>query len=363
MKFRIYFRPSIVVLALGLVAAAFWGAVWALSSDWRLLALPPAVFYLALFGLSAWALVRSLTLERWAAWSLPGRLLILAPHEDDCVISAGGIGVRNRRLGGATRVVYLAPDETPGMAERRSVEARAAWSLAGLDADDLRHLDLLPSLYRSDPQKLRRAVATLRSIIDDFNPTVIVVPMFEGGHVHHDMASALLDVVVTPQDRFDVFEAPEYSPYVSLQYTPHRIIALSARWLFGVVSYYGPPDGIDGRRISKMHLDPSDLDCKRRMLAAFVSQNAPSLVLTRSYPDRLVRWQANSQRSTPFEFDRSYLRFVLAARRVLPAKVVDRLFPVQLGTIGRSNSITDWRREWAACGNLDVRTHVAKARQ
>jgi LmbE family N-acetylglucosaminyl deacetylase len=242
------------------------------------------------------------------------------------------------------------------MAERRAVEARAAWALASLGADDLRHLDLLPSLYHSDPQNLRRAATALRSIIDDFSPTVIVVPMFEGGHVHHDMVSALLDYVVTPQDRFDVFEAPEYSPYASFQYTPHRIIALSARWLFGVVSYYGPPDGIDGRKINKVRLDPSDLDCKRLMLAAFVSQNAQSLVLTRSYPDRLVRWHANSQRSTPFEFDRSYLRFVLAARRVLPAKTVDRLFPVQLGTIGRPNSITDWRKEWADCGELDLRT-------
>jgi hypothetical protein len=103
MKFRIYFRPAIVVLVLGLVSFVFWGAVWALDSGWRFLALPPAVFYLALFGLSAWALVRSLALECWVAWDLPGRLLILAPHEDDCVISAGGIGVGQRALSTSPR--------------------------------------------------------------------------------------------------------------------------------------------------------------------------------------------------------------------------------------------------------------------
>src|SRR5205823_4612105 len=112
------------------------------------------VFYSMLFVISAWALWRSLVLERWDRWDAPGRLLVLAPHEDDCVISAGGIGARNQQLGGATRVVYLAPDELPGMAEIRAAEARAAWREAGLDAGDLRHLDLLPPLRRRDPQRL-----------------------------------------------------------------------------------------------------------------------------------------------------------------------------------------------------------------
>jgi LmbE family N-acetylglucosaminyl deacetylase len=346
MKLRILFRPSIVVLLLGLATAVFVTLALALPPGWRLAPIVLAVFYGTLFGVSAWALLRIATLEQWTSWDAAGRLLILAPHEDDCVIAAGGIGARNHRLGGATRIIYLAPDETPGMAERRSGEAREAWARAGIPASDLRHLDLLPPLNRRDPEKLRGAATVLRSIIDEYRPTTIVVPMFEGGHIHHDMAAALLDFVVTPQDRFDVYEAPEYSPYTSLLYTPHRILTLAARWLFGLVSYYGPPDGIDGRTLNNIRLDASDLDCKRRMLAAFVSQNAPSLVETRSYPDRLVRWRANAQRTTPFDFEHSYLRFVAAARRVLPARMVDRLFPIQLGTIGRPGAVTDWREEW-----------------
>ncbi len=31
---------------------------------------------------------------------------------------------------------------------------------------------------------------------------------------------------------------------------------------------------------------------------------------------------------------------------MFPAKIVDQLFPVQLGTVGRPNAITDWREEW-----------------
>ena len=208
------------------------------------------------------------------------------------------------------------------------------------------HLDLLPPLRQRDPQKLRAAGTQLRAIIDEFAPTVIVVPMFEGGHIHHDMNAALIGKVLTPDDPFQVFEAPEYSPYASLWYTPHRVIALCSRWLFGLVSYYGPPDGIDGRPIQKYRLDPADLDCKRRMLAAFESQNAPSLVATRSYPDRLVVFNKRFDRNTPFNFRWSYLRFVLAMRRVISPRIAERLFPVQLGTVGRELQLTDWRQEW-----------------
>jgi LmbE family N-acetylglucosaminyl deacetylase len=347
MKLEVYFTPALPVGLLIVAACLFWGAFLALSSGAvAVLALAAALFYSGLSTMGALALLRLAVLERWQDWPGPARLLILAPHEDDCVISAGGVGAQNSRIGGTTRIVYLAPDETPGMAERRAGEAQAAWRVAGVGDDDVLHLDLLPPLRQRDPHKLRRAADRLRSIIDEFRPTAVVMPMFEGGHVHHDMVAALMGMVVSGDDRFDVFEAPEYSPYTSLWYTPHRVVALCSRWLFGLVSYYGPPDGIDGRPVRRYRLTPDDLACKRRMLAAFESQNAPSLVATRSYPDRLVSFDRNAKRSVPFDFRWSYLRFVLTMRRLLPSRLVDRLLPVQLGTIGRECNLTDWSEEW-----------------
>jgi LmbE family N-acetylglucosaminyl deacetylase len=344
MKLRIDFRPSIVVAFLAAVAFLFWLAMLMPGARW--ISLPFALFYSMLLALAALALLRVRMIERWISWDAPGRLLILAAHEDDCVISAGGLGLRNSRVGGVTRVVYFARDETPGLPERRKAEARAAWSVAGLGEDDLRFFDLMPPLETRDPEKLHKAAAFLRGIIDEFRPTVLVMPAFEGGHIHHDMVAALIDRLLTPADRFAVFEAPEYSPYVSLVHTPHRILALTARWLFGLVAYNGPPDGVDRRTILKLRLAPQELADKRRMLAAFVSQNAPSLVATRSYPDRLIASMRGGHRRHPFDFDRSYLRFVLALRRLLPAGLVDQILPVQLGTIGRMGTITDWDAEW-----------------
>ncbi len=344
MKLRLYFEPRTPVFLLGAAAAALWGAFALLPPGWRLIPLPLALFYSALFAIGLWCLWRIARLERPMRWDRPQRLLVLSPHEDDCTIMAGGLGARNARLGGATCIAYLAPDEKPGMAEVRAREASAAWRIAGVADDALVRLDLLPALLARDPAKLRAAVGALRSVVDAFGPTVVIVPMFEGGHVQHDMTAALLDEVVRPDDRFAVYEAPEYGPFVSLAYTPHRIVALCARWLG--VSYYGVPDGVDGRPVNRVALDAADLAAKRGMLAAFASQNGASLAQTCSYPDRLVPWRRDAARATPFDFGRSWLRFVLWARGVFPAKIVDRLFPVQLGTVGRADAITDWREEW-----------------
>ena len=346
MKLSIRFRPWIVVVLLGVVAIALWSAGSTLTGPVSLLVLALALFYSVLFAISAYALVRCYMIESPGVWDAPQRLLILAPHEDDCVIAAGGLGARNRRLGGAVRIVYLVRDEHPGMPERRNAEARAAWREAGLAASELHFLGLLPGLRQRDPQKLHSAAVTLRSIIDDFKPTVLIMPMFEGGHVHHDMTAALVGTILTPQDRFEVFEAPEYGPYVSLNNTPHRVMTLCARWLLGLVSYRGPSDGIDERRLLKFRLDPVDLDCKRRMLGAFVSQNAPSLVATYDYPDRLARWDPSRRRRYPYDFRRSYLRLSLMARRIMPARIASRLFGGQAGAIGREDDVTDWDKEW-----------------
>jgi LmbE family N-acetylglucosaminyl deacetylase len=346
MKLRLSGRPAVAAILLAVAALLLGTATRVLGWPWGLVAAPFALFYLALFSVAAWALTRLWRLERWAEWTTPQRLLILAPHEDDCVIAAGGVGPRNHDLGGATRIVYLAPD--PEIAARRAEETRIAWREAGLADTDLRHLDLLPPLRVSDPAKLRAAAAALRAIIAEFQPSTIIMPMFEGGHIHHDMTAGLIGRLVTPDDRIEIFEAPEYSPFTSLRFTPHRVLALATRWLFGLVSYYGPPDGIDGRPVLKFRLTPRELARKRRMLAAFASQNAPSLVETRAYPDRLVRWDRSAVRRHPFDRRGSYLALTHAARRLLPGSLVNRLLPGEPGTLGREPAITDWDAEFGA---------------
>jgi LmbE family N-acetylglucosaminyl deacetylase len=345
MKVRVYFTPVPVVLALGIAALLFWTAWRFVPGIWHWPVLAAAVFYTILFALAGYALLRCRAIERWIEWSRPERLLILAPHQDDCVLCAGGIGIRNAKLGGDTFVVYLAQDDAPGTAERRAAEAAAAWSLAGIARDRVRQLNLLPPLYKRKPECLPAVAREIGRLISELKPTVLIMPMFEGGHIHHDISNQLVQFALGDRSPVRVYESPEYSPFFSLNRTPHRVIAQCGRWLFALCAYYGPPDGVDGRPICKVRLDDGELALKRRMLGAFVSQNGASLASTAAYPDRIVEWRPRPYRSRPFEPKGSYLNFVLFLERWLPPRFVRLVFPGQRGTFGREPDITDLDQE------------------
>jgi LmbE family N-acetylglucosaminyl deacetylase len=345
MKIRIYFRPVVVVVALAITALLFWSGWLFVWGPWHWAILTIAVFFTALFTLAGYALFRCAAIEHWMEWRRPERLLILVPHQDDCVLCAGGIGVRNTKLGGKTFIVYFVQDELPGMAERRAAEVAAAWSLAGVAPDHLRQLDLLPPLRSRKPECLPAVQREIARLIDEVRPSVVIMPMFEGGHIHHDILNQLISLVFANKSGVRVFESPEYSPFFSLRCTPHRVVAHCGRWLFGICSYYGPPDGIDERPIYKIKLDDSELAIKRKMLGAFVSQNGPSLARASAYPDRIVEWRPRPYRARPFQVEGSYLRFVLALERLLPQRFVGLIFPGQRGTIGREPDVTNLDQE------------------
>jgi LmbE family N-acetylglucosaminyl deacetylase len=345
MKVRVYFKPTPVVLALGIAALLFWTGWRFVPAPWHWPVLVAAIFYTVLFGLAGYALLRCRAIERWTEWNSPERLLILVPHQDDCVLCAGGIGIRNAKLGGDTFVAYLAQDEAPGMAERRAAEAAAAWALAGVARDHLRQFDLLPPLYCRESGPLPAVAREIARLIGELKPTVLIMPMFEGGHIHHDVSNQLVQLALGGRSPVRVYESPEYSPFFSLNRTPHRVIAQCGRWLFGLCAYYGPPDGVDGRPICKVRLDDDELALKRRMLGAFASQNGPSLARTAAYPDRIVEWRPRPYRARPFEPKGSYLNFVLVLERWLPSRLVRLVFPGQRGTFGREPDITDLDQE------------------
>jgi hypothetical protein len=104
---------------------------------------------------------------------------------------------------------------------------------------------------------------------------------------------------------------------------------------------------MDDRIVWKVWLAADELALKRRMLAAFISQNGASLAASRSYPDRLVIWRPRSYRSRPFDPDRSYYAVVRFLGRVIPLNWAVRILPVQLGTVGREPEITNLDRELA----------------
>ena len=340
MKLRIYFRPEVPVVLLTAAAGASW-LMARLGGIVKPLWLALALFYTALACIAIFSIVIIWAKEKTFSHDRPERLLVLAPHEDDCVICAGGLAICNQRLGGETFVAYLAEDEKPGMPERRRREAIAAWQVIGVPADHLFHLNVLPRLSDRRAWSVEKARKSLRGLLDSVRPTMVVMPLFEGGHIHHDLTNFVMSFGVDVQPETHLFEAPEYSPYVSLVNTPHRVIMLCTRWLFGLVAYYPPPDTTDRRQILTLNLSKGEISLKKEMFRKFESQNGWSLAETHSYPDRLLMWQRRPFQSQPFRFAYSYPWLLEKLQQVFPSKLVRRFFPGQLATYGLERGITN----------------------
>lgn len=139
------------------------------------------------------------------------RLLILAPHPDDESIATGGLIQVARDAGAATRVLVLTDgDNNPWpqrwiekrwhidaaarsrWGARRREEARTAMHMLGLHTDDARFLGL-PDLGLTDllMRNDQAMIDTLRATIDEFRPTVFVVPALSDRHPDHSAAHIL----------------------------------------------------------------------------------------------------------------------------------------------------------------------------
>jgi LmbE family N-acetylglucosaminyl deacetylase len=139
------------------------------------------------------------------------RLLILAPHPDDESIATGGLIQVARAAGAAVRIIVLTDgDNNPWpqrwiekrwridaaarvrWGARRGEEARAAMRILGLGADDARFLGL-PDLGLSDllMRNDRNVIGTLAAAIDEFRPTLLVLPALSDRHPDHSAANIL----------------------------------------------------------------------------------------------------------------------------------------------------------------------------
>ena len=307
-----------------------------LGSSWWLM---PFVFYLGLSVLVADALLRLQKGRRPFHLQRPIRLLILAPHQDDCVIMAGGLAIKTAELQGEIRIVYGVQDDSEETALLRQQEAIQAWSLIGVGPESIDHLHLFSKEKGLHDEDQKEAKESLARVIDRFKPTMIVMPLFEGGHIEHDLMNHLVSKHLLPKAGVSVYEAPEYSPFLSLKYTPQKVITLCARWLFGLIQYRGSPDGIDGRPLYRLEMTPKELDLKIRMLACFKSQDPFTLSKRYGFEDTLVAWE-----------DRPDGKLLAVTNRVnralegLPQGVLKRLlrwfYPLPLETVGRNRSMT-----------------------
>jgi LmbE family N-acetylglucosaminyl deacetylase len=148
-----------------------------------------------------------------------GRVLIIAPHPDDDVISAGGLIQRTLAEGGEIRVLFLTNGESnpwpqraqlrkwritasdrEGWAAVRATEAVAGLQLLGAPggcAHFLRFPDQqLSSMARRGDDEVRTAIADHAK---DFQPSIAIVPSFFDFHSDHRAAAYFAHRAIDPQ--------------------------------------------------------------------------------------------------------------------------------------------------------------------
>jgi LmbE family N-acetylglucosaminyl deacetylase len=191
------------------------------------------------------------------------RVLVFAPHPDDESIASGGLLQIARSAGAAVRVVVLTDgDNNPwpqrwvekrwhiGAAERarwgaqRRDEARAAMRILSIDEADasflgLPDLGLTDLLMRADPQ----AVESLRAHLDEFRPTLLVLPALSDRHPDHSATHILSRLALTRCQS----AAPQLLPFAVHGKTP-------------------------GENLVSVHLSAGQRDIKQAAILAHASQ-------------------------------------------------------------------------------------------
>lgn len=144
------------------------------------------------------------------------RVLVFAPHPDDESIGAGGLLQRLASAGAAVKIVYMTDGENNDWAHRallkrwhlddrdrnayaalRQREALDALSEIGIDPLAASFLHLPDTgVARVDRNPL---VSGLRSIIEQFDPTLIVEPSFDDLHPDHAATARLLAAARDPR--------------------------------------------------------------------------------------------------------------------------------------------------------------------
>jgi LmbE family N-acetylglucosaminyl deacetylase len=342
-KLRIYHRPWLVVaLAFGIAAA--WSVVAAAAGSPRLgaiawgLAAAYAVVMLAagLFAVRCWLRERPFELCR------PERALVVSPHQDDCVLMAGGFGVRNRRLGGSVDIVYLTVPCDPVLAEARREEAISAWRLADVSTASLWHWNIIPAQGAVTRDHVQLLASELQRLVDEIQPTVVFTPLFEAGHLHHDITHHVVTRMLRLPAGTRIYECPEYSPYLSFWRTPQAMLSHLVRFAFlGLAAYYPKAEGTGSSGILNLRLTRSELAVKRRMLAEFRSQHGEALARHHGYADRFIIWRPRPFAATPFRYEGSRPWLIERLGAGLPARLIRRLLPGEAATIGVDCGITN----------------------
>jgi len=278
--------------------------------------------------IAATAVARWWFVHRPGLWTEASRdVLIIAAHQDDCVIMAGEYALQAIAAGRRVQVMYLTNGDSQNMetdsprARTRNSEAIDAWCSVGLAKDAIIFLSLpaapVPGPSRLSPGHLAEAKERMEGIFSQLaEGAAVFIPAAVEAHIDHrslrDLSLAALQSVGRPD--LIVFEAAEYNEYVSLSRMPRRAllyilgaIPIISRWAGASRARGAAPAGFAyGGKPWMLPADTRRLEQKRQMLRRFASEDGELLVRHFGHQDlfRRVMLPLSADEQTP----RWYLR-------------------------------------------------------
>lgn len=197
-------------------------------------------------------------------------ILIFAAHQDDGVISAGGLAIQNDSLKGKTHVVYITQPDSPIEKVTRYQEALDVWSMLPNKSATTEFWGMTGKQFvnqgfeKSLQEKIRSKVYSLQ-------PDIVIFPLLEGGNYHHDILAKAGKKIEADFEAINFRFAAEYNSSYIMSNAPQKLVWFMVRML-PVVSFKAPNYGLDPRNQEKLAMSYEELELKKKMLLGFRSQ-------------------------------------------------------------------------------------------
>lgn len=287
-------------------------------------------------------------------------VLILAAHQDDCVVLAGEYALWALNAGKSVTVVYLtsgAEDPKTLRAQTRSREALEVWAYAGVPEQNLHFLGYKQSEVNgacaNSPSELLEANTKIEDIVRKAEVgTCIFVPAEGESHVDHREIRRIGLQAIKQSGRSDlsVFEAPEYNMYFSLIHSPGKalryfssILPLNSRFShFFNGSYF--PGYVRGGRAFQLPFADAIHRKKLEMLRMFTSENGELLVKYFGWRNqfRPVQW-------LPLTREESFgIRYVKVGEKRIGLTLVGLFLSFYLLSFGITWQFSQWLTDYLA---------------
>jgi LmbE family N-acetylglucosaminyl deacetylase len=236
-------------------------------------------------------------------------ILIIAPHQDDCVAIAGGYAVQTVEKGGHVYILYITDGYKEDRVTRRqeAVKAWSTFSRASVTLDFLPYINNKSFLSR---EEINKGIDEISAYIKKVKPETIFIPLYEGGHYQHDVSNFMVSMAVKKLAiDCTVYESPIYNFFMSFTTTPEKILSGLARFI-PLITYDYSPEPVRNDQVYFLEMTDSQLQKKKNIIAEFKTQNPQKLMERWGFGDRYQKLHAYDYSQPPFNYDKSIAKWI-----------------------------------------------------